>query len=394
MRSISSLIVVAIVAAPAPGRNSGSVSRNNTLVATNFFPKLCGTENQLARSQGRVDVPVAAKGELGVMRAKAGLIPVIAASLIAFVGGSLWIDSARAQETHAQETRAPQTQAPENCLAAPTGKTPAGSHWHYRTDPATQTKCWYLRTEGDAAQKPAAQDKHAADVAAPAPAAAAPKGASEQTGPEARQPRPAQAARAAPSGKRAQSGAPSGAQGGHQAGDRSAAWPDPPPQASGGNVTWPDPSQLAPGTAPQSAGPAQPTTAPLANNQQEPPPAQSADKATGNDAAGESPAAEPIATAASDGDEMPVGLLVALAISMLVAGILVRRIVKMIFARRGKVAVERREPVLRANSAGERSITLPVANQHDLPPGWVDSLDEDVQESLRQLLRTLEREAA
>ena len=91
MRSISSLIVVAIVAAPAPGRNSGSVSRNNTLVATNFFPKLCGTENQLARSQGRVDVPVAAKGELGVMRAKAGLIPVIAASLIAFVGGSLWI---------------------------------------------------------------------------------------------------------------------------------------------------------------------------------------------------------------------------------------------------------------------------------------------------------------
>jgi hypothetical protein len=328
------------------------------------------------------------------MRAKAGLIPVIAASLIAFVGGSLWIDSARARDTHAQETRAPQTQAPENCLAAPTGKTPAGSHWHYRTDPTTQTKCWYLRTEGDAAQKPAAQDKPAADVAAPAPAAAAPKAASEQTGQEARQPRPVQAARAAPSGKPAQSGAPSGAQGSHQAGDRSAAWPDPPPQASGGNVTWPDPSHLAPGTAPQSAGPAQPATAPPANNQQEPPPAQSADKATGNDAVGERPAAEPIATAVSDGDEMPVGLLVALAISMLVAGILVRRIVKMIFARRGKVAVERREPALRANSAGERSMTLPVANPRDLLPGWVDSLDEDVQESLRQLLRTLEREAA
>ncbi len=152
---------------------------------------------------------------------------------------------------------------------------------------------------------------------------------------------------------------------------------------------------LAAGGAPPPASTAQPPPSPLANNQQEPPaPAQSSDKANGNDAASDRQAAEPIATAVSDNDEMPVGLLLALAISMLIAGILVRRIVKMLFARRRRIDPERREPVLRTNSAGERTITLPVAHQRDLAPGWVDRLDEDVQESLRHLLRTLERQAA
>ncbi len=74
-----------------------------------------------------------------------------------------------------------------------------------------------------------------------------------------------------------------------------------------------------------------------------------------------------------------------------------RRIVKMLFARRpkvAKVAAERREPVLSTNSAGERTITLPLTHQTDLAPGWVDHLDDDVQHALRKLLRTLEREAA
>jgi hypothetical protein len=161
-------------------------------------------------------------------------------------------------------------------------------------------------------------------------------------------------------------------------------------------VPWPDPARLAAGTPPPSANAAQrPTAPPLANDQQEPPAAaQSSDKANGNDAASDRQAAEPTATAVSDNDEMPVGLLLALAISMLIAGILVRRMVKMIFARRRKADPERRQPVLSTNSAGERTITLPVAHQHHLAPGWVDRLDEDVQESLRHLLRTLERQAA
>jgi hypothetical protein len=398
--------------------NSGGVRRNNTLVATNFFLKLWGTVKAGSAFEGWVDVHFAAKGNLGVMRATAGLIPAIAVSVMALAIGSLGSGSARAQETHPQDahpqdTHAQETRAQDNCLAAPSGKAPQGSHWRYHTDAATQTKCWNLRTDADPAQKSATPDKPEPAVAATAPAAATPKAAPDQTtGPEGQQPRPAKAARAAPGGKPTQSSAQNDRQGGAQAnnqagnqdsgrirrqgGDSAAPWPDPPPsQGSAANVPWPDPVRLAAGGTPPTAIATQPPPPALANNQQEPPaPAQSSVKASGNDAASDRQAAEPIATAVSDNDEMPVGLLLALAISMLIAGILVRRIVKMLFARRRRINPERREPVLRTNSAGERTITLPVAHQRDLAPGWVDRLDEDVQESLRHLLRTLERQAA
>jgi hypothetical protein len=160
-------------------------------------------------------------------------------------------------------------------------------------------------------------------------------------------------------------------------------------------VTWPAPPRLVGSPAQDSAGTTQPATAPLANDRQEPPaPAQSSDKANGSDAATDGQAAEPIATAVSDNDEMPLGLLLALAVSMLIAGILLRRIVKMIFARRRKVATERREPVLSTSNAGDRATPRRGARPRDLAPGWVDRLDEDVQQELRNLLRTLERQAA
>ena len=38
--------------------------------------------------------------------------------------------------------------AAEECLAAPKGSAPQGSHWHYRTDRATQRKCWFLAEPG------------------------------------------------------------------------------------------------------------------------------------------------------------------------------------------------------------------------------------------------------
>lgn len=40
--------------------------------------------------------------------------------------------------------------AADNCLTAPKGPTPAGSHWYYRLDRVTKRQCWYLREEGDA----------------------------------------------------------------------------------------------------------------------------------------------------------------------------------------------------------------------------------------------------
>ncbi len=323
--------------------------------------------------------------------AKAGLIPVVAGSLFALAIGSLSVDPARAQETRAKDTRAQttpaaETHAPDNCLPAPSGKPPAGNHWHYRTDPTTQTKCWYLRPAGDAAQKPATQDKPETAAAGAAPTAAAPA-APDQAGQEAQQPRPAQAARPASANK------PTARR---PTADRSAAWPDPPTQAPAGNTAWPEPPHTAAAAVPEPPNSPQQTAVPLANDKQEAPasvPAQNSEL-RGTDAATDRQAIEPVATRASDNDDIPVGLLLALAAAILILGILLRRIVKSIFARQPKVAVARREPVLSTNKAGERTITLPLAHQTDLAPDWAEHLDGDVQDALRKLLRTLEREAA
>jgi hypothetical protein len=42
-----------------------------------------------------------------------------------------------------------ETVAPDNCLSAPKGETPQGSHWHYRIEHGTKRQCWYLRQEGE-----------------------------------------------------------------------------------------------------------------------------------------------------------------------------------------------------------------------------------------------------
>jgi hypothetical protein len=332
--------------------------------------------------------------------AKAGLIPVVAGSLFALAIGSLSVNQARAQDTraqdtraqdtraqdthaqdaHAQDTRAAETRAPDNCLPSPTGKPPAGNHWHYRTDPTTQTKCWYLRPAGDAAPKPATQDKPETNAAAAAPAAP------DQAGQEAQPPRAAQAARAGSANKPTTARRP--------AADRSAPWPDPPAQAPAGNAAWPEPPHAAAAAVPEPPSPPQQTAAPPANDKQEAPAPLPNAELKGADAASDHQAIEPAATQASDDDDMPVGLLLALAAAILILGILLRRIVKSIFARQPKIAVARREPVLSTNKAGERTITLPLAHQTDLAPGWAEHLDGDVQDALRKLLRTLEREAA
>jgi hypothetical protein len=61
----------------------------------------------------------------------------------------------------------------DNCLSGPKGGVPAGSHWYYRIDRATQRHCWYLGEEKDKTAAAAPQDA-AASTAAPAAAAAPP----------------------------------------------------------------------------------------------------------------------------------------------------------------------------------------------------------------------------
>jgi hypothetical protein len=49
---------------------------------------------------------------------------------------------------------APSTTArADDCLTAPNSPAPQGSHWYYRSDRATQRKCWYVRAPGQPAQQ-------------------------------------------------------------------------------------------------------------------------------------------------------------------------------------------------------------------------------------------------
>jgi hypothetical protein len=56
--------------------------------------------------------------------------------------------------------------AADNCLSAPKGTAPKGSHWYYRIDHATKRNCWYVRAEGE---KPAASQNASLTQASPQP---------------------------------------------------------------------------------------------------------------------------------------------------------------------------------------------------------------------------------
>jgi hypothetical protein len=60
----------------------------------------------------------------------------------------------------------------DDCLAEPNSPAPAGSHWYYHMDRATQRKCWYIRATDQPAQPAAAQatSDPASDLASPPPA--------------------------------------------------------------------------------------------------------------------------------------------------------------------------------------------------------------------------------
>ncbi len=53
-------------------------------------------------------------------------------------------------------TMPPITARANDCLTAPNFPAPQGSHWYYRSDRATQRKCWYVRAPGQPAQQVAA----------------------------------------------------------------------------------------------------------------------------------------------------------------------------------------------------------------------------------------------
>ena len=320
------------------------------------------------------------------MQAKSRLISVVAVLLIALADGSLSAGFARAEE---------------NCLAAPNAPAPQGSHWYYRTDFIKQSKCWYLRAEGQAIQTPAAQQKTETSVAAKWPSAAMPKTAPYQAAPEAKQARSVQAL----ADKLVQWSIQDGAQSGRHARADTLAWPDPPspagadtvaqpspPSPAGdANEVWPDPLSRTSG-APRSATLKNTAQERANQTQEEPATAANPDKGAGNDAGVAAKVADPIEAAVFH-SELPVGLFLAFAFGLVIAGIIVRRMVRMTFARRGTVFINRRERVETTDVASD--IPKFVAHPPDLAPKWINNgrPKDEMKEALRKLLLVLDRQA-
>lgn len=66
------------------------------------------------------------------------------------------------------------------CLVAPGEPAPAGQHWFFRTDRATNQKCWYLRDRAAETTGSIAGQHNAQSGASDQPAASPPLGKSEQ----------------------------------------------------------------------------------------------------------------------------------------------------------------------------------------------------------------------
>ncbi len=338
------------------------------------------------------------------MTTTARLMPVVAMLLVAFVDGNLSPGPASAQD---------------NCLPVPNAPAPPGSHWYYRTDRVKQIKCWYLRTEGQAIQKPAAQtattskttpDHRPAQAVLPAPAERSTKG-SVTHGAQAAYQATASAGSADNPTKRSSQ---HDTQANRQASiDKVAwpdppspveadkvAWPDPPSPATADNVVWPDPPSPTRGATPEVASQNPPAAASIpqekAGQTQEAPPATSdIAKKAANDPGPNRHIAQPTAPTVTQ-NEMATSLLLALAAGLVIVGIIVRRIAKMAFARRRSVHPERRESAWPANVASERMIPMFMAQDRALTANLVDGdlLDNGARAALRKLLRVLEQQSA
>jgi hypothetical protein len=334
--------------------------------------------------------------------AKTGTRFVLGALLVLAAAGAGGSPTRAQDAAHAQATARTQ----DNCLAAPAGKTPAGSHWHYRTDPVKQTKCWYLKSDAEAAQAATAAD--GADAAggpprpadprpAARPAAAPPKTAADAANPAAHPRKPHQAARTAAkpqptmqnpaAGQGGQGGAgwpdpqPQGASGPpQQAAQGGTAWPDPQqPQGAAANAPWPDPPGGGASSDPATTSATPETSAAQDAGTMNPPgPGETAD------------AAQP---PASTGGEISGRMIVALAVALAIVGILLRWLLGKFFTRRRRIAAERREPLWQTDD-----YVMPDALGRGGHPASdridPERLDAEAKQALRKLLRTLERSAA
>lgn len=91
-------------------------------------------------------------------------MPGRAAKFVSAIFASALAGAALAAVTHDA------ARAADDCLTAPKGETPEGSHWYYRIERGSKRHCWYLRGEGEKLSQTAAPNSSAAatpDAAAP-----------------------------------------------------------------------------------------------------------------------------------------------------------------------------------------------------------------------------------
>ena len=237
----------------------------------------------------------------------------------------------------------------DDCLAEPNSPAPAGSHWYYHMNRATQRKCWYVRATDQPVEPAAAQTTSDPASLPPAPpippekpATALANGpisinASDSTAPLPRIKTPVKPQRASARGAATGETAPQGAQKATQQPSPALAIQAPVPQASPSSQTgattrsvptpaWPDPPVVTfkaqePTRTDTQTESIRPTIDPLAP-----------DHAEGS-------AATPTTTSAST---MPVAMLAIVALGLVVAGILLRVVMKISVM---KILPARRQPI-------------------------------------------------
>jgi hypothetical protein len=273
--------------------------------------------------------------------AKAGSISAIAVFLMAFAVGS--------------------SRAEDNCLAAPNARAPSGSHWHFHTDPIKKSKCWYLRTERQAAEELEAV------VSAKHPTRA---GAATSSRSQARSDKPLQSVPATQALASAQDGDRVGHQNpSYQAGAGSVVppepphlaaaandvWSDPPYPAGAGNVVWPDPP--SPPGAPLGATTESGLTERAARQREVHDRVKYSGDLIGDGAAAKARQLAKAFRSKVLHDQISGGVLIALAIVLVIAGMFLRGVVSPNFRRRHTFHPDLRETVGSTGDATPTSVT-------------------------------------
>jgi len=276
----------------------------------------------------------------------------------------------------------------ETCLAAPNSTAPDGSHWYFRTDRATQRKCWYLAAQGQKVHR-VARSELADEEPATRPARGkreSQSSASQTSAPQVPPPREdAQDAH----GRMQQfvyGAAPQPPAG--EPAPQSVAEAVPVSPAS--TLPWPAASQPAGGTDVANADAAA-----------DPPVAAAAQPGdiqdTTRDAAPTSRNANAkIAAAADAAPVTPLQMLLLFVAALAIAGSLLHTIFKLAVARRHRVYVDRREGTWSTDRAYERALP---PHDFDAPmrapsEAFVAGARDPDAERLTQLLRDIERRAA